>query len=608
MGIANALMLDILIMVGLGYAVWDLFRSNDFKLVPLNIGRLLSKPFFKHVFPSVALIITVFIFTAITQAPPRGFNFHDDFEKYMTYPIRMLATGSLGGGFFNALGTETLGGQAFLHGFAAAHWPIGYVNTVDAVFALVLCLMIILFVALYVKLPYWLIPLVVAAPVFINPQYVNISTSYIASALILFLFLGPWAVRERNYPFLAWPHGACIALVYSALIALKTIFILVVVIHFLFLAVCFIYTSRPLKAVLTWIAAVSIFSLIFISPWLLLYLPQWLDISIPNIEDVSLLDSSYKYLITIPDLFSLDLLFYGFGSTFAHYTFTIIFVSLCGLLLVIDGFSRQWTDKTKTSFVFAAFMTPPIIYFLSIIFGGPILYGRDAMLRYVIPIIIAAVPTSMIIAGSVLSASGLPKKIESQRSKPALLILALLSITLLGSFYGSFTERIKQAFQYGSILSFSDLARHPLFLDYNQFVLSAEASEKVLRAQQIVPKGEPLVAWTPLAIHLDYQRNRILDVNPSGLAAPWVDFPFVKGSDTGITFFEQLEVRFLLWQYSGPFVRSEEYLKEWTQSPFFHYRTVGLRTLEFVKMLSDIVEHSQILYDDGTIMVIRLHD
>ncbi|MCK7515897.1 MAG: hypothetical protein MZV70_75970 [Desulfobacterales bacterium] len=85
-------------------------------------------------------------------------------EKYINHPIRMLSTGSLGGGHLNALGSEALGRASFLflHGFVAAHWPIGYINGVDSVFGLTLCLMAASSAALSGRLPllsaclYWL--------------------------------------------------------------------------------------------------------------------------------------------------------------------------------------------------------------------------------------------------------------------------------------------------------------------------------------------------------------------------------------------------------------------------------------------------------------------
>lgn len=77
-------------------------------------------------------------FAIATQLPPRAFNFHDDFEKYFAFPVRLLATGTLAGAPLNALGAETLGGISLLHGMVLSAFPIRYINGVDAVFGLLL--------------------------------------------------------------------------------------------------------------------------------------------------------------------------------------------------------------------------------------------------------------------------------------------------------------------------------------------------------------------------------------------------------------------------------------------------------------------------------------
>lgn len=43
------------------------------------------------------LIVLVIAFAILTQLPPGAFNYHDDFQKYLTHPVRVLATGTLFG-------------------------------------------------------------------------------------------------------------------------------------------------------------------------------------------------------------------------------------------------------------------------------------------------------------------------------------------------------------------------------------------------------------------------------------------------------------------------------------------------------------------------------
>jgi hypothetical protein len=142
------------------------------------------------------LVISLIIgFTIETQLPPRVFNFHDDFEKYFTYPVRMLQTGTLFGSPLSAIGLETLGGEAVLHGIIINHFPIPYINGADAVFGLLLCLVLVVSVVPR-RLPFLPISLLGLLMVFfINPQYVNVSALYLGSAFMMASIL----LLSRNY-------------------------------------------------------------------------------------------------------------------------------------------------------------------------------------------------------------------------------------------------------------------------------------------------------------------------------------------------------------------------------------------------------------------------
>src|SRR5580658_9656238 len=122
------------------------------------------------------IILTVTIFTIATQLPPSIYNFHDDYQKYFAYPVRMVETGTVFGSPLSAMGLQTLGAQAFLDGFVVAFFPIVYINGVDAVFGLLLCLLLAGQFNPKQKNLLAMTVVAVLSVVFINPQSVNIST------------------------------------------------------------------------------------------------------------------------------------------------------------------------------------------------------------------------------------------------------------------------------------------------------------------------------------------------------------------------------------------------------------------------------------------------
>jgi hypothetical protein len=89
----------------------------------------------------------------------------------------MLATGTLYGSPLSALGSETLGGQAFIHAFILLIAPIQYINGADTIFGLML-LMCLSAAAGWQR--FHVIPGALIAPlliVSINPQLTSLSYS-----------------------------------------------------------------------------------------------------------------------------------------------------------------------------------------------------------------------------------------------------------------------------------------------------------------------------------------------------------------------------------------------------------------------------------------------
>lgn len=608
-GIAYPIVLDAIVLAGLGYFVLIFPKAKYCKTLLLRRSQILSRANILRFLPSGLLIGIVFFFSAYTLSLPKVFNYHDDLEKYINHPIRMLSTGSLRGGHLNALGSETLGGQAFLHAFVASHWPIGYVNCVDTVFGLTLCLIAVSSAALSLRLPAWYIPLVVACPLIINPQIVNISASYTASALMLFLFCGTLIeLRNRDDSSSPLPHAVCTGLVYSALVVLKTSFLLLPPLHFIVLLLGYaIYTTR-LKDVFSWAIKVVISSIFVLSPWIMLYFSHlhafFFDRSHSNFafQWLDFLRNSAPIL----DPFSLDPLFWGFGDSLACYTFAILLTGCCGIILIVFQFPNCRSDKALTATAIAACFTPPLLYGLTIYLISPVLTGLDTALRYLCPVIIAAAPSAMILAATSVSETN--PGIYTQRLfvKKPILILAFFSLLILGAFSGSFIKRVEQAAAYGSILSFSNLVKNPETIAYNHYVFSMDAKEKVQTAQERVPKHESLATWTSLALHLDYKRNHIFDIEPAGLITPWADFPFGQGIDEGIAYFKTLGIDYVLWQYSGYAVRTKEFIFGLAASPYKGLRMTGLRTHQFLDFLSTLTQQSEVLYNDGSMVVLKL--
>jgi hypothetical protein len=608
LGLAQTPALDFIVVSGVAYAFYAIFREKGQKSLFENPLSIFEKGFPLRYLPVAIIILGVFVFNALTLASPGAFNYHDDLEKYLSYPIRMLATGSLWAGSFSSLGTESLGGQAFLHGFALTHWPLGYINAVDAVFAMILSVVTISWLAIKLRLPLWLVLIITLVPIFINPQYVNTSSIYTGVALILFLFLG---IRlesvDNKTTSVFYPNAVSLGLAYSALVTLKSTFLFVVAVHFLILVITYFFFDSW-KKVLAWAARVIGFSTIFLLPWILLYRSQIADLITTFGKNSAFpLDESILARYQGVKLFSFEPLTYGFGLGYAQYTIAILMIGLCGVFIL--GYII-WHEKSSNALApveTAACFAPPILYLFFMLILPSQLYGPASALRYFCPVVIAGVPAALLTVFCFLDdINGKETKQNRTKMRPVSVIFALVAIAALGLFTESFAARIEQAYNYNHILSFRKLATRPYYLEYNKGAFSPYIKELVQRVQQNIPVGRTVLAWTPLAFQLDYKRNPILSVEPAGLASPWLNYPFGKEVPQIIDYFKKQNIDYLLWQNTGMAVRAERDIEIQTYNPYKRAHHAGLLTLAFVRDLSKYEEYMPVIYSDEMFIVLKL--
>ena len=508
-----------------------------------------------------AAFIVLFVIIIGLQLTPKAFNFHDDFQKYFAHPVRMLQTGTLHGSPLNALGSQTLGGQAFLHGFILAFFPVRYLNGLDAVFGQALCLLLVLGFAWNrpERMPFALAAMLLI--VLINPQYVNVSPLYMGSALIMasaLFALGPSVDGGDQIP----AHGA--GLLYAALIALKPTFALYALLHVTLVVAAIALRDR--RAAIAWAGKAAGWGTVYLLPWVLLHFPNYATaifdpVAAPEVGGPVVEFPYVDFLSTTP-------LFYGLN--YAYYTGLIVF------LLAVVAF----VPRTAAIGLAAASGYVGIIYL-----GGPLLSGPDQSLRYFIPVLIGTAPVAL---------CGASLYFEAQAHRAGWLRAGFLCLALavpFAAFAPDAAARLRQLTQYGSMLAFTPTATDTRYIDYNREVLYGDFADRVAAAQQAVPEGAPLIAWINAPFHLDYARQEISDINPAGLATPWSRRP---------------NAQYLLIEYRGIAVEpAERYLDKLNVGPI-KVRLNAAHYLAFHKWVREIQSSATVLFDDKGIATFKI--
>ncbi len=265
LGLAYAGSLLGITLIGWVIGLWHLSRvlrgtleqvNNDWPQV-LTIGFKESL----HYWPVIIFGLVAYIF----YANPSAFNLHDDFEKYLKYPVRMLQQGMLPASKFDALGTEAMGGMSFLQSFAYMVRPIAYVNAIDAVLGLTLCMATM---AAFLKFlgRHWGWSVFFCAMIsFIDPLYVNTSAIYMGAAVLILVFTIPFFCDSIDDCF-NWRHSILFGLSYAALLSLKTSLALFIPVHYAFFLGVSVLGSRNRLPFLDWGLRIPFSSLFFCRP------------------------------------------------------------------------------------------------------------------------------------------------------------------------------------------------------------------------------------------------------------------------------------------------------------------------------------------------------
>jgi hypothetical protein len=517
-----------------------------------------------------ALILVVTVFAIYTQLPPRAFNFHDDFQKYFAHPVRMLQTGTLAGSTLSALGAETLGAQAYLHGFVLSVLPIGYINGVDAIFGL-FALMLVAAAAgkrRYLWFPGAVLGSLLVAT--INPQYVNISGLYIGGLLIATAVVLVLEERESAPP----PYQ--LGLIYGALVAVKPTFALFAALHLPLAAVALRRTFDSAREDAKWALRTMVWSAVAVLPWVALYAPNYLAHgTLPRQAVPAGNDGSVNIFSPRPFLY---------GASFLNYTAIVMVV----LILAGAGFYllQKKADAQQTSGSYgllAGGAAGVLSYFILVVGLGRALNGYETNLRYAMPFLLGTCVIFLVKAPSL--APAVPKWMSQHGA-------LIASLVIFSSFIPSMRTRYKQAFDYGSILAFSRLAEHPDYLAYNKYCLSDGAQKYISALQSKVPEGETMVAWINTPFLLDYKRNKIIDADVMGISTPWARIP--------------RNVRYVLWQYQGFGVRTRANYVEDMQGPGAHERNIAAQSLAFGNYMAQLVPASKVLASDSQFVVFEL--
>ena len=384
--------------------------------------------------------------------PAAAFNFHDDFHKYFVAPIRMLQTGSLGGGPFEVVGRDHLGTQSFLQAFILTRFEPVFINGFDYIFCFLLAGLVLNDLGRKLELHWFYRTIAVLCLVLINPQYVNISALYSSVLLILatayaaLLFAEVVEAGEfRTLAGAAVPVGLFLA----CLISLKSTFIGFTLILGAMLAVGFLWDRAHRRQIITAYGAALIAAAVVLVPWSVISennLVGTIGRVLGRIRGTSMGGGGGDLTDwgRLGDLFlSRQDLFYG--GWLPGYNAAILSVLAAALVSGALLWHNREQNIRRHLVVLICFTLAAVLAYLLNVYLFAVKVGRiDITIRYFTPILIATLPLAVLALGQAFwRFRPLPPGAMAPNSVGAVALLALF-VLVAGLFAQPFTDRAAQ--------------------------------------------------------------------------------------------------------------------------------------------------------------------
>lgn len=561
------------------------------------------------------------LFLLWTLLPTGVFNHHDDMHKYLVPPLRMLATGTLGGNPFETTGLYSLGLQSFFHGFILAHFSVLYVNGFDAVLCFLLTGLLLDDLGRRMGAAPAFRTLAALILVAINPQYVNISPVY--SGALAAAGLAGAAVLLAERIGSGGPKAAARAAVPVGLFAALLLGLKVSNVPYLtaFLAVLLVLVAPLAGAWARVAAAVGGFlaaGAAFLAPWMQVYETSiftsifgnlslvWMKLThgipsrvAPNdpvtgdvLNHAAGGGGAPSFGSAILKVFSTSRIYFG-QTPLAYGLVAIGVAAVCGFLAVrlMRGRRTDTPEVRGRLAVVVAVGAAAVAYYLAI----PYIYLTGQGVRYVSPLLAVAA----VLSWNALAGSGTMREVAASTTR-AVVIAACMGMTV-GLFARALVDRATEAALARSLVSFRI---GPFNVQYHAYAFSDEIVRNTRAAQERIPPGAAVLAWLATPVHLDYARNTLYTIPDPEFTRRYEGLPFDAGPDALVAYLRGRGITHVLWEYKGPGMRSDASLRQDIATGIGVER--GRYTLMFKELLTELARRQPVLYDDGRLVVFAL--
>ena len=509
--------------------------------------------------------------------PAGAFNPWDDFQFYITRPVRMLQVGTFGHDPFDSLGLESLGTQAFLQAFTLLAFEPAFLNAFDAVLCAALSLGLVAAIGRRLEIHPAVCLGALLALLLLHPQQVNISALYsIAMFSLAVVPAGAQLADARPSSSVPrWSAALPMGLLFAAIAGSKatTVTILISLPSLLVLLFGLTYGWRFALHAAGKVAALAT---VFVSPWLVLSADKYLQWTSERTDRV------WLGPVTNPLRLLTDDVQLYWGGTVRIYTVIAAFI------LAVTAFAL-FTLRRRKEDSSSALRTPLIALCAAAVLTyilNTVPHDLRHTVRYSIPMLLAALPSAVLLGGWLLAGSGGGRR-PGARTAAALIFACAVPLTLAILFAAATKDRVWNAVTYRSLLAFpKETMKGCVVLTRYAWSLGVEMGRG---AQARVEPGERILALIAYPHNLLFVRNPIYVAYDGALFWPWLDIPQNADGEEMRRFLRSYGIRYVMWQRAGPAVKSDAEIRSLLDEDSPALRDAAKRALSFRRSMSDMV-------------------
>ena len=482
------------------------------------------------------VLFCILVLSSTALLPSRTINIFDDFFLYLVSPVRALQTGTLAGNPFEGSGATTLGAQSFLQSFVLAHFDLDYLPAFDNVFCFVLTLALIADFSRRIGSPFIVQILCVLGAAIFNPQIVNTSATYSASALSLAFVMvlteadGLEDKQMRRRALFAVGASA------AAVVCLKSTLALYAGTTGLAFMICLGFARRDWSTSFKDGGIAALGGIVLLLPWILVHVGDYEVLWKLHLtrEAIAPGDPSSATL-NEPGLSALltdGIAFLG-GSLRAY---AIVFATIgAGAVAAFWHLRRAAAPRTVALDVVVLANAAGFFATFVVIQQSTEL---SMFLSYMAPLSIVG------LAVTAAYCAPLPEQ------GPLRVVLGAAVPLVVGiMFFGSFTNRVDWAIRKHTQIAFES-GREPPVFPYLEATLAHNYDSWIGDVQKRIPEHAGILTWHPFAFLMDFRRNPIFTLNDGSHHNPLFAFP-AGDFDRTSEVLRDIGVRYVVWEHTG---------------------------------------------------------